>query len=748
MKRTAAVLLSVAAFVSAVVAHAQDPSELQGLLEQSVVQTASKALETASTAPATSVVITAEELRRHGIHAIDEALNYLATSVIVERGQYAPDIGVRGVLISADYGDHVLLLVNGHTINDQWAGAAYFDRGAGIPFELIDHLEVILGPGSVLYGANAMLGVVNIVTKRAKDFSGMHLVLESEVPTSIRAMAGFGREFRFLGKHGEVTSAFEYYQQGGPAYTLGPITGTMGAPYAVDNRGKPGVWGGYSATQGNYTYLPTAYVRLVLGDFEINARAEEWKRQTPWSYGPYDDRGGYQQDTWLMLDVRHHAVLSSQVELSSRLYGDIYNYVERLDQPNGPTDCPLGTPCTYYLHGGARWVGLEEQATFDWTKDGRFPTLVGVDARLKDIFMRTDDPDVVTKRNQAALGLFPCADPAKPAGIPCTSLSKQLALYGEQKLRPVRWLGLSGGVRLDVDDAYGVQASPRGAAAIEPWQGGTLKFVATQAFRAPTIYERFYADGTLTVPSPNLAPEHVLSFEGSVEQKARAQRILLTGFGSIWNGLVASEALSNAGIAAAIKAGLLVPGTMNANQNENVSSLTNAGFSLSFEGTAVSGRLHYGLSYTGAYTRERVAADLQGPGTTCFPLVQAPATCRAILPEAAQGFGNARISYEIGHPWPTIGLVGRYASPRLAANSSPATNAPTLGAARLAITGKIPGMDPELGHFSYGVSADYSFSGYSPVAVGPSGGDLPNGHPQLIPLDRFRATVTLAYDLR
>ena len=227
-----------AATAVSVPALAEDPSELQGLLEQSVVRTASKSLETASAAPGTSVVITAEDLHRYGIHTLDEALNYLATSMIVEGSQHDLQIGARGVSIASDNGNHVLLLVNGHTMNEQWDGTAYFERGTGIPFELIDHIEVVLGPGSVLYGSNAMLGVINIVTKRAKDFAGSHIVIESELPVSIRTLMGFGRDFRIFGKQGEVTSAVEYFQQSGPTFTLGPQTRTMARPTPTTAEGS------------------------------------------------------------------------------------------------------------------------------------------------------------------------------------------------------------------------------------------------------------------------------------------------------------------------------------------------------------------------------------------------------------------------------------------------------------------------------------------------------------------------------
>ena len=99
----------------------------------------------------------------------------------------------------------ILLLIDGHAVNEALFGAARFGRGAGIPMEMVDHIEVILGPGSVLYGSSAMLGVINVVTKDARAFAGTHLVAESELLTSWRAMGSGGYEFPLAGLPAKLT---------------------------------------------------------------------------------------------------------------------------------------------------------------------------------------------------------------------------------------------------------------------------------------------------------------------------------------------------------------------------------------------------------------------------------------------------------------------------------------------------------------------------------------------------------------
>ena len=145
-------VLVAASCTFAINAHAEGTADLRGLLEQTVVTTASKTKETGSNAPATSTTLTADDMRRYGIRTVDEAINFLSLGAVAYNPFYTPDVSVRGVGIEGDQGNHVLLLVDGHSMNDALYGAARFGRGVGLPLELIDHIEVILGPGSVLYG--------------------------------------------------------------------------------------------------------------------------------------------------------------------------------------------------------------------------------------------------------------------------------------------------------------------------------------------------------------------------------------------------------------------------------------------------------------------------------------------------------------------------------------------------------------------------------------------------------------------
>jgi len=71
-----------------------------------------------------------------------------------------------------DYNSRILLLIDGHRTNDNIYNQALVGAEGVIDVDLIDRVEIIRGPGSSLYGSNAFLAVVNIVTKRGRDLKG------------------------------------------------------------------------------------------------------------------------------------------------------------------------------------------------------------------------------------------------------------------------------------------------------------------------------------------------------------------------------------------------------------------------------------------------------------------------------------------------------------------------------------------------------------------------------------------------
>jgi outer membrane receptor for ferrienterochelin and colicins len=701
----------------AVPAAAQDTSDLEGMLDESVVSAASKSPEAASTAPAMSISISADEIRQHGIRTIDEAINFLAIGMQLEKAASAWEIGARGVLLSGDVGAHVLLLVDGHAVNEAWGATAYYDRGTGVPMELIDHVELIIGPGSVLYGSNAMLGVVNIVTKRAKDFSGAHLVIESELPINLRAALGFGRELQLFGHDAEVVMEFEQFEQGGPTqsyplYTAAPDAVT-GEPRLYSSEQPPGIWGGRGDDSMSLS-SSSGYLRLRAGGLEVSLRGMLYRRSHPALSGNFDDPDSFIRDRWLSADVKYSATLDQVLQGSIRFYGDHYEY--RQDWGSyGAADCLEGqdSGCMWRLDGRSNWAGVEPQLHIDWLENRTLMTLLGVDGRIKNVGSEVNYSDYITGTSPGAVGSFEKDE-------------QSLGAYLQTTYWPVAFLGLNVGARFDVDSRFGRALSPRAAATVLPWDGAALKLIYAEAFRAPTAWDVYYTDPRSQIAGgDDIEPEGVRSIEMSLEQRLGSQRGFVGIFRSWWQDLVLLQDLDETELAAAIASGELLPDTPGAAQLRNVSKIDSYGLNAGYYGALASGALRYGVSVTHAVTR-----------------ISEPGGAADVLPVAAPTSGNARLSYRLPDAWPTVALAARYVA-RRPLDEYAADNRRFVDP-QLELRGALSGVLPLKG-LSYRLSASYALIDVGPYAVGASPAD--ESPRPLIPVDRFRIGIGLQYDL-
>lgn len=720
----AVAVLAAGAFVVGP-ARADDTGDLEALLDEPLVATASKTAEAISAAPAISTVITAEELRSYGIRSLDEAINYLSVGMVAETPLGAAEIGSRGVLITQDYGSHVLLLIDGHAVNEVWGGSAYFERAVGVPFELIDRIEVILGPGSVLYGSNAMLGVINIVTKRARDYHGLHAVTETEilpgtegVGWSLRTGAGTGFDFDLAGAKSEVTFQGEYYTLEGPPFRFGPqeygVDSVTGLPRVFSDEAPPGFWGGV-ANETYFARVPSGYLRFAIGDWDIKARAALFERSYPYHGGDFDDPGNYELDRWLSLDSTYRVPIGSHVQLLARVYGDLYDY-QQFYPSTAPEDCLEGQDqgCLYYLKGVARWAGAELSGTFDWLGDARFSTMLGADARIKNVESFIDIPDLVTGESPGYLNQHEATELA-------------LGVYAQQTLAPTKWLAFNVGARVDADERYGVNLSPRSAATVAPWKGGALKGIVSHAFRGPTAFEQYYVDPTSQIPPLDLKPEKVRSIEGAFEQRVGTQRFEVGAFQTSFSDLVLTQDLTDAEIQEAIARGELQEGISYAQQTRNVSQIEAYGFTARFEGSALSGRLRYAASLTRAHSER-----------------QEPNADPVVLGAATQLFGNLRVAYDFSDGAPVVALATRFTGDRPVSTPDD-TGRFELVSPQLELRTTVSGPFRPLPGLGYRVSGSYAFADRYPYVVGPA--LLADGSQEKAPVDQVKIAAALYYDL-
>ena len=134
--------------------------------DENYVSIATGTTQPIAKAPAVASVITASQIRAMGARDIDQVLESVPGLHITRNDIYNPQYLFRG--ISSDFNPQVLMLINGIPITNLFQGDRNLVWG-GMPVEAISRIEVIRGPGSALYGADAFAGVINIVTKTPKE---------------------------------------------------------------------------------------------------------------------------------------------------------------------------------------------------------------------------------------------------------------------------------------------------------------------------------------------------------------------------------------------------------------------------------------------------------------------------------------------------------------------------------------------------------------------------------------------------
>ncbi len=204
-------LLSVSPAISAEGQRLAQVQELSRLsleeLTRVQVTSVSKAPQSLNTAPAAIYVITQEEIVRSGVRSIPEALRLAPNLQVEQLSSAGYAISARGFADNRDLqtqANKLLILVDGRTVYSPLFSGVLYDA-IDVMMDDIDRIEVISGPGATLWGANAMNGVINIITRPAAQTAGTLVRLDSgsaEQAASARfgGRIGEGLSYRVYGK--------------------------------------------------------------------------------------------------------------------------------------------------------------------------------------------------------------------------------------------------------------------------------------------------------------------------------------------------------------------------------------------------------------------------------------------------------------------------------------------------------------------------------------------------------------------
>jgi len=217
-------------------AHAADqpPADASNLLNLSLQQlsdvevtSVSKKSEKASQAAAAIYVITQEDIRRSGMQSVPELLRMVPGLQVAQSGSQNWAITSRG--FDGQFSNKLLVLIDGRTVYTPVFSGVFWDV-QNLMLEDIERIEVIRGPGATLWGANAVNGVINIITKSAKDTQGT--LLTGSVGNQDRVTTGA----RYGGQSGNLSyrTYAQYFNDNQEHTVANPISGATQGTGAGD----------------------------------------------------------------------------------------------------------------------------------------------------------------------------------------------------------------------------------------------------------------------------------------------------------------------------------------------------------------------------------------------------------------------------------------------------------------------------------------------------------------------------------
>src|SRR6202166_1407205 len=163
-------------------------------IQVDTVYGASKFQQKITDAPSSITIITADEIQKYGYRTVSDLLQSVPGFYVTNDRNYSY-VGVAGISRPTDYSTHLLTLIDGHRVNDSVYNAAYGGTEAILDNGLDQGVEIISGPGSSLYGANAFLGVINIITKRGGDLKGVEVSADAGSLQTYRGRATYGQQY-------------------------------------------------------------------------------------------------------------------------------------------------------------------------------------------------------------------------------------------------------------------------------------------------------------------------------------------------------------------------------------------------------------------------------------------------------------------------------------------------------------------------------------------------------------------------
>jgi outer membrane receptor protein involved in Fe transport len=500
-------------------------------------------------APAVATVLTAEDIKAMGATDLDEVLETVP-GLHVARSPlgYDPIYIFRGIF--SDFNAQVLVLINSIPITNLFHG----DRNqvwGGMPVEAIARIEVIRGPGSALYGADAFAGVINIITKTKQDIEG----------TEVGFRPGSFDTWDTWALHGgtwggfDVAAILEYHDTDGQQEIIDADAQTAFDRVFVTSASlAPGP---VNLQRENFD----ARLDIARGDWRLRAGLQR-RRDGGNGAGvaqALDPNNRFASDRWNVDLTYHNPEFAEDWNVAAQLsYFDTSQEIER-----DLRLFPPGTLLRIDSNGNINFVNPVGLISFPEGFIGN-PEVFERHARFNiSAFFKGFERHVLRggtgfnygnlykTRETKNFGPSVIDGTVSPIGGALTDVSDTLFVFLRERDRKNYYLFLQdewrfandweliAGVRYDYYSDFGDTINPRFALVWQTRYDLTTKLLYGRAFRAPSFAELGNINNPVTVGNPNLDPETIQTLELAFDYRPVDKlRLGLNLFGYQWDDII------------------------------------------------------------------------------------------------------------------------------------------------------------------------------------------------------------------
>lgn len=505
-------------------------------LMQVTVQAASGIEETLQQAPAAMLIISEQDIRERGYSSLDEVLGDLpGFDTITGGGSAQVTAYQRGY--RTPFTQRTLFMINGMVDNHLYTQSAVLSRQ--YPLSNVERIEVLYGPSSAVYGANAFSGVINVITKDASALKNNehHLELNTQVGsfnsgalelTALGKQDNFSYSFAARTFRGDEAGLDDYPKKWG--FADSKWLNDSQAWGAMLGQSQQGVkFGDYYDPSRNWGILGEARYR------HFTAGLIAWKTQE--SYGPYYAFDRVQPNIYWNNDSRqyylqHKTQATPKLHINTlalyrqnRIWG---GWVEAIPDWNTGMAANSYLSLSQWNAQNDSWL-FSQDYDYAWSKSLRLTGGIKYQSkRLTNVF------DICSYWTEAfcsnaiagdtgeydlGSGVFHSSDPVavvNPAPLtdmPAANLltTTDMGGYVQGIWTQDAWR-LNAGLRYDHNDRYGSVTTPRLSAIYQYSPNTTLKLLYGQAFQEPAQIQ-LGGGWSGRIANPDLRPEHAENLE-------------------------------------------------------------------------------------------------------------------------------------------------------------------------------------------------------------------------------------------